>query len=97
MGSTMGDLWGLGNEDTVSRGFLALQMGDNLPAVDLGDTCTPVQLSLGPASSCVLCEGGSVKCWGASSRSCLATQHGHAQSTMGNNLPTLNFGTGKSV
>eukprot|EP00971_Amphidinium_carterae_P314250 6246597-Amphidinium_carterae.1 len=49
----------LGYEDTTTRGSTSGQMGDALLAVDLGDNCWPVQLSISVHHSCVLCEGGS--------------------------------------
>eukprot|EP00971_Amphidinium_carterae_P184020 3653455-Amphidinium_carterae.1 len=94
-----GDGWNgkFGYEDTIDRGSTSGQMGNALPSVDLGDDCTPVQVSASEGHSCVLCDSGSVKCWGGSQESCQETAHGSSPGTMGNNLPTLSFGTGKIV
>eukprot|EP00971_Amphidinium_carterae_P334811 6470300-Amphidinium_carterae.1 len=89
----------LGYEDTGSRGSASGQMGDGLPAVALGDDCWPVHLSLASSHSCVLCAGGSVKCWGLIEESCLDETYVDSPDimSMGNNLPTLHFGEGKTV
>eukprot|EP00971_Amphidinium_carterae_P350065 6491363-Amphidinium_carterae.2 len=87
----------LGYGDTTNRGSASGQMGDNLPAVDLGDTCIPVQVSVAVYHSCVLCEDGTVKCWGRSPYSCQESDHGKDPGTMGNSLPTVDFGAGKTA
>eukprot|EP00971_Amphidinium_carterae_P034765 684253-Amphidinium_carterae.1 len=49
----------LGYDDTTSRGSASGEMGDALPAVDLGSDCIPVHVTLGRTHSCTLCDGGS--------------------------------------
>ena len=53
---------GLGN--TTRHGQAAGDMGDLLPAVDLGAGVSVVSLKAGAESNCALLAGGAVKCWG---------------------------------
>ncbi len=63
--------WGLNNYgqlgygDTNNRGDQSGEMGDSLPAVDLGTGRHAVALSLGGFTTCALLDNGTVKCWGA--------------------------------
>jgi hypothetical protein len=54
----------LGLGDTNHRGAAGGEMGDSLPAVQLGTGRSAVALTLGPDRSCALLDDGSVKCWG---------------------------------
>ena len=60
--------WGagpnLGLPDTMPRGNAPGQMGDALPALDLGAGRRATQLAAGYDTSCALLDDGSVKCWG---------------------------------
>jgi alpha-tubulin suppressor-like RCC1 family protein len=56
----------LGLGDTESRGDDPGEMGDNLPAVDLGPDRRATALALGYEHSCALLDNGQVKCWGGS-------------------------------
>ena len=40
------------------------EMGDNLPAVDLGTGRTATAISIGSQHTCALLDNVSVKCWG---------------------------------
>ncbi len=55
----------LGLGDKTSRGSRAGQMGDFLPAVDLGAGRYAVRVSCGEFHSCAVLDDGSVKCWGS--------------------------------
>ncbi|MFT3765684.1 MAG: DNRLRE domain-containing protein [Minicystis sp.] len=92
--------WGqLGLGDQNFRGDDPGEMGDNLPAVDLGTTYHAVALSLSGAFSCALLDNGQVKCWGYNQDGELGTgdqnPHGYAAGTMGSSLPAVSFGTGR--
>eukprot|EP00971_Amphidinium_carterae_P147879 2931203-Amphidinium_carterae.1 len=55
----------LGCGDTAPRGDEPLEMGDLLPAVDLGAGRTCVDVVAGPAYHvCALLDNNDVKCWG---------------------------------
>ncbi|MBM3674942.1 MAG: hypothetical protein FJW88_08290, partial [Actinobacteria bacterium] len=53
---------GLGNTDP--RGDGPGEMGDNLPAVDLGTGRTATAITAGYQHTCVILDNGTVKCWG---------------------------------
>ncbi|MCY1005959.1 hypothetical protein OV079_10345 [Nannocystis pusilla] len=52
----------LGLGDTQARGDMPGEMGDALPAVDLGDPA--VSVSVGAEHACAVLQSGAVKCWG---------------------------------
>lgn len=101
----------LGLGDTTYRGDGAGEMGASLPAVDVGSG-TVVSLAAGGFHTCVLLENGRVKCWGLNSMGQLGlgltdnqgedgfagdTTLGDQAGEMGDNLATLDFGTGRTV
>lgn len=53
----------LGLGDTEDRGDQPNEMGEALPAVDLGEV-KPIAISVGGGHSCVLLQNQTVKCWG---------------------------------
>lgn len=53
----------LGIGDTINRGYLPTDMGDNLPTVSLGQGQSASAIAAGVAHSCALLAGA-VKCWG---------------------------------
>jgi alpha-tubulin suppressor-like RCC1 family protein len=84
---------GLGN--TEDRGDDPYEMGDNLPAVDLGSGLTAVSVAVGDGHACALLAGGSIKCWGnglfgADGR----VRWGDEPGEMGDNLPFVDLGPG---
>ena len=54
----------LGYGDTTTRGHQSGTMGNDLPAVDLGDTFTAAQVLVGDQHSCAVSDGDELKCWG---------------------------------
>lgn len=91
----------LGLGDTTYRGIVSDQMGINLPAVDLGAGRTAVQITVGGAHSCALLDDGTIKCWGDNFHGQLGTgdeiNHGIDINQMGEDLPVVNLGTGRSA
>ncbi|CAN0369862.1 unnamed protein product, partial [Hapterophycus canaliculatus] len=95
--------WGqVGQNDALVRGEVASEMGDNLPTVPLGDF-EAAYVSSGSEFNCALAVTGEVKCWGENQVGQLGLgdleQRGGANSSaqMGDNLPTLDLGTGLEV
>jgi alpha-tubulin suppressor-like RCC1 family protein len=95
------DFGQLGLGDTQNRGDQPGEMGDNLPAVDLGTGRTAVALAVGSVHTCALLDDGSVKCWGDNENGQLGlgdTQNrGDGPGEMGDNLPTVDLGTGRTA
>jgi alpha-tubulin suppressor-like RCC1 family protein len=90
----------LGIGSTAHRGDNAGEMGDLLPVVNLGIGKTATQVALGSSHSCALLQDGSVKCWGGNGQGPLGgalAGAGSDPSGMGDNLPTVNLGTGKTA
>ena len=88
----------LGLGDTNNRGDGPGEMGDNLPAVNLGTASVVKQMALGTSCACALLDGGKVKCWGFNTEGSLgigdATNRGAQPADMGDNLPAVDLGTG---
>ncbi len=91
----------LGLGDTDSRGDSASEMGDNLPAVDLGAGKTALAVSAGSDHTCALLNDNTVKCWGENGYGELGLgntdNRGDGVSEMGDNLPAVDLGTGKTA
>ncbi|MDI1446267.1 MopE-related protein [Polyangium sp. 6x1] len=91
----------LGLGDTQNRGDGPGEMGDNLPLVDLGSGKTAVEVVGGSEHTCALFADASLKCWGRNDKGQLGlgdtATRGEAPGDMGNLLPALNLGTGKTV
>ncbi|NOU31133.1 MAG: hypothetical protein HOO96_24805 [Polyangiaceae bacterium] len=90
---------GIGNTDT--RGHKPGHMGASLLAVDFGPGRTATSLSVGYYFSCAKLDDGTVKCWGGNAAGQLGlgnqANRGVLAGQMGANLPTVNFGTGRTV
>lgn len=86
----------LGLGDELNRGDDQNEMGDALPAVTLGTGTKPLIVSTGGAHTCVLLEGGSVKCWGDNRYGVLGRGNtksvGGSPGQMGDNLPVVDLG-----
>jgi alpha-tubulin suppressor-like RCC1 family protein len=98
----------LGYEDTTMRGCGTLAdggtgktMGDALAAVDLGTSALPVALGLGWASTCVLFDDHSIRCWGSGADGNLGVgnqaNRGMYAGDMGANLQPAQLGTGRGA
>lgn len=91
----------LGLGDTVNRGDDAGEMGDSLPAVDLGTGKTAVAIAVGGGRVCAVLNDASVKCWGSNFLGALGVgdmdDRGDNAGEMGDALPSINLGTGKTA
>ncbi|MFZ4719651.1 MAG: fibronectin type III domain-containing protein [Ilumatobacteraceae bacterium] len=91
----------LGVGDTTDRGDGPGEMGDNLPTVALGTGRTAVAISVGRYHACAILDNGTVKCWGSGNSGRLGNENtvdiGDQPGEMGNSLPTVNLGTGRTA
>jgi len=89
----------LGLGDLENRGDLPGEMGNALPAVDLGPGRVPVEVAGGGAFTCARFDDGAVKCWGNNNMGQLGLgdtqRRGDGIGAMGAALPTVNLGAGK--
>jgi alpha-tubulin suppressor-like RCC1 family protein len=88
---------GLGN--TANRGDGPGEMGDALPAIDLGTGVEVVQIASYNDTNCVITTTAQVKCWGSgasgvSGYGSTATR-GDGPGEMGDALPFVQLGTGR--
>ncbi|GHP05212.1 hypothetical protein PPROV_000396400 [Pycnococcus provasolii] len=76
-------------------------MGDNLPYVDVGTGRTVKQISISNSGTCALLDNDKVKCWGMNGYGRLGygdtTNRGNGPNEMGDNLPYVDLGTGRTV
>jgi cysteine-rich repeat protein len=93
---------GLGLGDSLDRGDDPAEMGDALPALDLGQGRSVVSLAdtlYLESFRCALLDDGSVKCWGSNRSGQLGTgdtfARGDAPDEMGEALPPIDFGDGR--
>ncbi|MDI1429695.1 RCC1 domain-containing protein [Polyangium sorediatum] len=95
------DFGQLGLGGTNSHGVSPGEMGDSLPAVNLGADKTPTAIAGGVQHTCALLNGGSVKCWGLNNAGQLGlgdiNSHGDGPREMGDSLPAVNLGAGKTA
>ena len=87
----------LGLGDANNRGVLALEMGDNLPAVDVGTGRTVTSVSVSASFTCAVLDDGSTKCWGSSGSNGQlgqgdSTSRGAGANAMGDYLPPIDLG-----
>ncbi|NDE60145.1 MAG: hypothetical protein EB010_12155, partial [Acidimicrobiia bacterium] len=94
--------WGqLGLGDMNDRSDGPGEMGDNLAYVNLGTGRTATAISAGKYFTCALLDNGRVKCWGINGSGQLGlgvtTPRGTVVSDMGDNLPSVDLGTGRTA
>ena len=91
----------LGLGDTNRRGDQPGEMGDALPAVDLGTGRTARSVSAGDKHTCAVLDNGAAKCWGLGFYGELGQgdtkNRGDVAGEMGDNLPAINLGTGRTA
>jgi hypothetical protein len=77
------------------------EMGDALPAVNLGTGRTAVALASGRHHTCARLDNGAVKCWGNNLEGELGlgdkSNRGDGPGEMGDALPTVDLGTGRTA
>ncbi len=85
----------LGLGDTEHRGDDPGEMGDALPAVDVGTGRTLVAVTTGDLYSCALLDDDTIKCWGNNANGSLGLgdtmERGSAPDQMGDDLPTVDL------
>jgi alpha-tubulin suppressor-like RCC1 family protein len=90
----------LGTGDNNHRGDNAGEMGDSLPAVNLGTGRSAKAVIAGSNFACAILDNDTLKCWGANNDGQLGqgdtTARGLAPSELGNALPAINLGTGRT-
>lgn len=91
----------LGLGDTSHRGDAPGEMGDKLPAVNLGSARTAVKIAAGVAHTCAILDDGSLKCWGLNNYGQLGLgdtkSRGDGPNEMGDSLPPVDLGAGRSA
>ncbi|MEY2741416.1 MAG: hypothetical protein RL283_1518, partial [Actinomycetota bacterium] len=91
----------LGLGDTDARGDEPDEMGDALPAVDLGTGRTALAVAAGTAHTCAVLDDGRLRCWGsgANGRLGLGGQDamGDGPGEMGDALAAVDLGTGRTA
>jgi alpha-tubulin suppressor-like RCC1 family protein len=92
-GANWGGMLGLGDMD--DRGDGAGEMGDSLPALQLGTGLRPIGISSGGEQACAFFDNGRIKCWGQNWTSQLGTLDfqvwGDGPGEMGDALPFVPF------
>lgn len=95
---------GIGN--TANRGDDPVEMGNLLPAVNVGPGVTVSQVEAGSYHTCALLSDGNVKCWGSNAfgqlgvglpNSGLTEAIGDGPFEMGANLSPVDLGTGRTA
>ncbi len=91
----------LGAGNTTSVGDAVGEMGNALPAVDLGTGVLAKKIYGGEIHTCILTTTNRVKCWGTNESGALgigdAMNRGDASGEMGDALPFVDLGTGRTA
>ena len=91
----------LGRGDTANRGDGASEMGDYLTTVSLGTGLSALAIVGGGSHTCVILNTNRAKCWGRNSSGQLGlgdtNARGDGASEMGDSLPLIDLGTGRTV
>jgi alpha-tubulin suppressor-like RCC1 family protein len=89
-----GQFFGLGEYPSM-RGTAKSQMGDALPAIDLGTGRTAKGLAATGTATCALLDNGQVKCWGTNAQGGLGLgdtmSRGNQPGQMGDSLPAVSL------
>ena len=88
----------LGLGDTNNRGDNWGEMGNSLPAVNLGTNLTAKYIGVGSHHSCAILNNNALKCWGGSIEGELGygvgSPIGNGANEMGNHLGAVSLGSG---
>ncbi len=90
----------LGIGATDSRGDGPGEMGDALPAVDVGTGRAVLSLSTQDSHVCAVLDNAAVKCWGLNNGQLglgNGANHGAFPATMGDGLPAVDLGSGRTA
>jgi cysteine-rich repeat protein len=91
----------LGLGDMDHRGDDLKEVGDNLPAVDLGNGAIAVAIAVGAAHACAILSDATLKCWGHNLYAQLGqgdmNHRGDMPGEMGDELLPVSFTSGKTV
>ncbi|MEM9467110.1 MAG: S-layer homology domain-containing protein [Actinomycetota bacterium] len=91
----------LGQENDDQLGDDGGEMGDALPAVDLGAGRTAVAISTSANHNCVILDNGDLKCWGRNDSGQLGygdtEDRGDDADEMGDDLPAVDLGDGRTA
>ncbi len=91
----------LGQGSTRWRGSLASELGDALPAIDLGAGRKVLKAGIGSFRICALLDDHTVKCWGYGALGALGSEStanlGGVPGEMGDALAPLDFGASQPV
>lgn len=91
----------LGTGATADIGDASTEMGSNLAFLNLGTNKYPKEMALGDNHSCAILDDDTLKCWGLNSSGQLGysdtTTRGSGANQMGDNLPTVNLGSGRTA
>ena len=91
----------LGQGNTTRLGDNSGEMGDNLPAIDLGTGRTATAISSGRYMAMALLDNGTVKAWGYNNKGQLGQGHtqniGDGSGEMGDNLSPIDLSSSSDV
>jgi alpha-tubulin suppressor-like RCC1 family protein len=94
----------LGQGDVANRGDTSATVPASIPPIDLGTGRFPVAVTAGALHTCALLDDFSLKCWGDNSFGQLGlgdsgatTNRGDGPGEMGNALPVVNLGAGRTA
>jgi alpha-tubulin suppressor-like RCC1 family protein len=97
----LNDVGQLGQGNTTDRGDNPGEMGDSLPAVNLGTNKKAMAIAAGSKHTCALLDDATVKCWGMNDFGQLGLgstiDRGDDGGEMGDSLMAVNVGANKKV
>ncbi len=96
-----GDHGQLGQGDTFRRGDGSGEMGNSLPAINLGFGFEAATMSAGTEFVCALSTSGTLRCWGENNNGQLGvgdrTDRGTTPALSGDNVPAVDLGSNFTI